>query len=142
MLRVILFYALLGLSLQAPVNTTISTQPSQPTRNASASAQPIPDWFHTNPRERGTVDLLISCFTTLFFAAWTSYHPNIPTSDSSFAIFVTRLKWIVLAAFVPEVVLWRALVQIWAARRLLVQINKLGDQCIDGYAKYEVRLHT
>lgn len=97
--------------------------------NASATSS---NWWHGNPTTRGTLDLLISCFSTLFLAAWTSYHPNIPSSDSVFAMTIVRLKWVLLAAFMPEIVFWRALAQVWEARRLKMQIEKLGKQSFAG----------
>lgn len=129
MLTAALTVLLLGTAYAAPVNSTgpriwsISSL-TNATHNTETSS-----WWHSNPNSRGTSELLISCFSTLFFAAWTSYHPNIPTKDSRFAIATKRLKWIFLAAFVPEIVFWRAFAQRWAARRLMVQINQLGAEC-------------
>lgn len=90
----------------------------------SRSEQQHVSAWKEGPDRRGTQSLLLSCFVTLFFAAWTSYHPNVPPAGSGGNTFLARLKWVSVAMFAPEVVLWKAWSQFFGAKRFQRQINK------------------
>lgn len=53
----------------------------------------------------------------------------------------TRLKWVTLAAFAPEIILWTAFSQWWAARRLKIEVNKLGQTCHSSQQQTQATQH-
>lgn len=116
MLVFCLWIWLIGRSLSAPL-----AAPLFETGNTTSYESA----WQNAPTERGTSTLLISCLTTLFFAAWTAYHPNVPSANSGWGATATRLQWIVMTAFAPEIVLWSAWTQYRDARRLLYEMNKV-----------------
>lgn len=88
-------------------------------------------WYST-PQVRGTFDLLLSCLTTLSLCAWTAYHPNVHAHRSEWKVLSHRATWMLIAVLFPEVVLWCAWEQWWAARKLGNEINVLGEGAFDG----------
>lgn len=97
-----------------------------PLQNTTAKVEKV-GWAQA-PQTRGTFDLLLSCLTTLSLCAWTAYHPNIHFARSGWSRWAHRLSWMLIAVFVPEVVLWCACDQWWAARKLKRTINGLIEQ--------------
>ena len=80
-------------------------------------------WVST-PDGRGTSDLLISCLATMFLCAWTAYHPNVRLKSTFRKDFPRRVLWLIVAVFTPEIVLFFASEQWWAAKRLQKEVNK------------------
>ena len=95
-------------------------------RTTSSTAQRSSDWV-TEPNGRGTYSLLFSCFNTLFLCAWTAFHPNVPPKESDTRFLLQRIQWMIVAVFFPELVLFIAWDQWWAARCLKHEINRLGQ---------------
>lgn len=130
-------------ALPAPANpssspslasTTIPALPSSTSASANTTTAHTPSvvgWTST-PQVRGTFDLLLSCLTTLSLCAWTAYHPNVQGTRSEWKRMVRRLGWMIVAVFVPEIVLWSAWEQWWAARRLRATVNGFGRRAFDG----------
>ena len=87
-----------------------------------------PTAWASDPSGRGTENILYSCFNTLFLCAWTAFHPNVQFVDSTFWALLYRLRWMFLAIVLPEVVLFSACSQWWAAKDLRDEINRLGQQ--------------
>jgi hypothetical protein len=57
---------------------------------------------------------------------YTAVHINIPAlDDTSMTIFMRKLKWMFIALIAPEVVLYTAWQQWYAARRICKKLNKL-----------------
>jgi hypothetical protein len=55
------------------------------------------------PRGRGTIGLLWSCFVTIFLCTWSAIHPNLPgLNESKFRIIVRRLGYVLLCLMAPE----------------------------------------
>lgn len=96
-----------------PVNATSGPPTSEPVY--------VPD-----PSGRGTIGLISSCVVTLFLCVWTAIHPNIHSEKSTKrSRFLRKLEWAALALFAPEFVLWRAIIQLEAARQLRNECNKI-----------------
>ncbi|KAK3986510.1 hypothetical protein QBC44DRAFT_402415 [Cladorrhinum sp. PSN332] len=76
-----------------------------------------PSWVDA-PNMRGTSSILYSCILTLFACVYTALHLNIPKHSSLFRLFLTKLKWVAMALFAPEIVLWVAADQFFQARGL------------------------
>lgn len=96
-------------------------------RAANTTTHGTMTWAN-DPSGRGTENVLYSCFNTLFLCAWTAFHPNIKFVDSKFWALLHRLRWMFIAILLPEVVLYSAWSQWWAARDLRNEINRLGQQ--------------
>lgn len=88
----------------------------------------IPSAWVNEPDGRGTYSLLFSCFSTLFLCAWTAFHPNVPSTHSAVKNLIERVKWMMVAIFVPEAVLYCAWSQWWVATDLKNEVNRLGQQ--------------
>ena len=60
-----------------------------------------------SPSGRGTYDVLISCFLTLFFASWTALHMNIDFTKSQFSKFFRHLGIVLFSVIFPDFVFLR-----------------------------------
>ncbi|KAF2453671.1 hypothetical protein BDY21DRAFT_123723 [Lineolata rhizophorae] len=99
--------------------------PITSSRRATNPTDSDPPWVES-PDIRGTYDLVLSCLTTLSLCAWTAYHPNVHPQNSMGRTFLRRLWWMTVAVFVPEIVLFCAWEQCWAAKRLRDEVNRLS----------------
>ena len=93
-------------------------RPAQTYFNATLQIQA--QW-HSEPGTRGTFALLSSCLVTLFLCVWTAVHLNLPQHKSKHLQKWRKLKWLLIAAFAPEIVAWNA----WEQRR---QVNALTQE--------------
>jgi hypothetical protein len=76
------------------------------------------------PRGRGTLGLLWSCFATLFLCTWSAIHPNLPgLNDSQAAILWRKIRYVVLCLIAPELVAWSAIQHLWWARNVKRQVS-------------------
>jgi hypothetical protein len=92
------------------------------------SNQTIDHWIH-EPEVRGTWGILSSCLFTLTLCVYTAIHLNVPRSEESFGARVLRKsKWVLVAIFAPEVVLYSAYVQWNAARVLVKDLNAIAKR--------------
>ena len=60
----------------------------------------------------------------MFLCAWTAYHPNVRLKSTFQKDFARRVLWLIVAVVTPEVVLFIASEQWWAAKRLQKEVNK------------------
>jgi hypothetical protein len=84
--------------------------------------------FVSDPKGRGTISLVTSCFLTLFTCVWTAIHFNARPAQSIFTITSERLLWMTLAVVSPETVLFCGLEQWVAARDLQEAVNLIGGR--------------
>ncbi|KUJ13833.1 uncharacterized protein LY89DRAFT_148187 [Mollisia scopiformis] len=78
----------------------------------------------TQPNNRGTLDILWTCASTLFICLWVQLHLNVPgPHERFFTQSLRRLRWLVMGALVPEVLLLSAGGQ-WASAERSVQDMK------------------
>ena len=76
-----------------------------------------PAWV-PEPQTRGTWGILYSCLFTLSLCVWSAIHLNIPPrGESWFWQWTRKTKWVLIAIFAPEVVLYSAWQQHFLARR-------------------------
>jgi hypothetical protein len=55
------------------------------------------------PRGRGTIGLLWSCFATIFLCTWNAIHPHLPgLNESKFKIVRRRIAYVLLCLIAPE----------------------------------------
>ena len=91
-------------------------------------SQLAPAWM-SSPPYRGTLDILWSCIITLTACIYTAIHLNVPPlQEGRFVPLWRKIKWVALALFAPEVVLYTASVQYNEARLLVDQMNSLIDR--------------
>lgn len=93
----------------------------------------------SSPNERGTLDVVWTCLSTLALCAWSAVHPNIPLEYRFWNAILDRVGLMVLAIIFPEMIISSALTQRRHARKLLSQINQSRTQQThvgSRYAKY------
>ena len=101
------------MALQNPTNSTIPSRLS---------------WV-PQPNQRGTVDIIWSCLTTLAFCVWTILHLNVPAStDTDLKVFVRRSRWMMFAILAPELVMLFACGQWTSAKRSVADMQNSGHQ--------------
>ena len=67
-----------------------------------------PPWV-SSPSTRGTFEILYSCSFTLALCVYTAIHLNVPPrKENKLSFYLRKAKWVVIALFGPEVVLYAA----------------------------------
>jgi hypothetical protein len=62
------------------------------------------------PRGRGTIGLLWSCFATIFLCTWNAIHPNLPgINESKTRIVGRRIFYVIVCLVAPELIAVMAL---------------------------------
>ena len=88
----------------------------------------ISSWMPT-AKVRGTSDVLWSCVVTLTLCVYTAIHLNIPPAgEGHFAFWLRKTKWVMLAIFAPEIVIYTAFQQRLEARNTIRELNKLKNE--------------
>jgi len=98
-----------------------------PIRNLTVLDTEIaPSWVE-DPSGRGTWNLLYSCGFTLVLCVWTSIHLNVPPPhESAWTSWRRKLKWVVIALFAPEAVVFTAFQQWLTAKCFLKELKKIA----------------
>ena len=127
-LLVYLLYQVLALS---HTSYAISTAQSESLLSAAAgnsvtlNSKIAPLWVQSS-KTRGTSNILWSCLLTLIACVYTSLHLNLPPAhEKKSHYYLRRFKWVAIALFAPELVLYCALAQLLKARRLTKNLNEL-----------------
>lgn len=106
----------------APVETLLSAAGGNRT---ALNNQISPAWV-SNSGVRSTSDILWSCIVTLTACIYTAIHLNVPPShEGNWQFLWRKTKWVALALFAPEVVLYCALIQRLQARKFIKEMNEL-----------------
>lgn len=83
------------------------------------------DWV-SQPNQRGTIDILWTCLTTLFICLWIQLHLNVPANhEGFFHQSLRRFRWLLLGGLVPEALLLAAGGQWASAKRSVADMKKL-----------------
>lgn len=83
--------------------------------------QEIVGWVG-NPRQRGTLALLIECLTTIFACTWTVLHLNLPApKDAAITRVLRRIKWMAITILFPEFIFAKAVCEL----RLALHTSRL-----------------
>ncbi len=120
---------------------TLSFPLLSPILPRSLTTPPDPALKHgwqSAPDGRGTVDLVLSCLTTLSLCVWTAVHLNICPADNVWKSSGRQILWMLLAMFAPEVVLFCAWRQYWEAASLKRKINSMGEAVYSNVPSVEV----
>ena len=91
---------------------------------------------------RGTWDILLSCFLTLFLASWTALHLNIEFGESAFLRFRRHLMLVFCTVMFSDAVLHEAFKQLRAAARLRSSVNEIFAKHRSGQQKSSLNGHT
>ena len=79
------------------------------------------------PNQRGTLDIIWSCASTLAICCWAMVHLNVPAqSDKHWTLFLRKLRWLMLALLAPELVMLFACGQWASAQRSVADMKALG----------------
>ena len=79
--------------------------------------------------QRGTVDIIWACYSTLFISLWVMLHLNVPASHDGFwTLLFRRLRWLLMGALAPETLLLSSGGQWTSARRSRTDMNALGQK--------------
>lgn len=79
--------------------------------------------WRPEPNGRGTWGILSSCILTILLCVWSAVHLNVPQHRKTWAQYVRKLKWLLIALFAPELVVYVAWQQRNEASRLLEDIR-------------------
>ncbi|KAF4970712.1 hypothetical protein FSARC_2343 [Fusarium sarcochroum] len=85
-----------------------------------------PAWVDT-PNIRSTMDILQSCLLTLFACIYTALHLDVPTKTAWHRVLLSKVGWVVITLFSPEISLYMAadqLQQAWKLKSNLRAIRK------------------
>ena len=91
------------------------------------------DRLTSEPPERGTFRLVISCITTLTICMYSALYLNIHSQGTTkYKRWWTKTWWVLVGIFAPELVLFNAWSQWYTARKLTKGINDLlaRDVCM------------
>ncbi|KAI4241889.1 MAG: hypothetical protein L6R40_004288 [Gallowayella cf. fulva] len=77
--------------------------------------------------QRGTIDILWNCLSTIFISLWVMLHLNVPAVHEGFwTSFFRKTRWLILGALAPETVLLASGGQWASAKRSLTDMRALG----------------
>ena len=127
-LFVYITYQILALSRSGQAISTVPIEPliSAAAGNRTTLNTQISTLWALKPGVRGTSDILWSCLLTLISCVYTAIHLNVPPAgEGKWQSLGRQLKWVVIALFAPEVILYCALNQFLEARKLVNELNKL-----------------
>lgn len=92
----------------------------------SNSTSTLHGWVD-QPNNRGTFDIISSCFLTIFLCTWTCLHLNVPASkEGSWRPVLRKSRWMVLTILGPEFAVAFAAGQRANARRALDTMRGMG----------------
>jgi hypothetical protein len=81
--------------------------------------------WQAEPNRRGTLNIVIACFTTLAISVWSSLHLSIPVERPNWmGELKRRLFWSLLGVLLPEVLIMIALRQFYCAQEMRDEVNK------------------
>jgi len=92
----------------------------------NATGESAHQGWTSSPDQRGTIDILWTCISTLFICVWTSLHLNVPAKDGSVLVWLQKLKWAIIAAAAPEIVTLYACQQFLLAYIQSINMRRLG----------------
>lgn len=77
------------------------------------------------PPGRGTWGLLYSCTFTISLCVYTAIHLNVPPDEFWPWFWVRKVKWVLIAIFAPEIVVYGAFEQWMRSRKFLMDLDAL-----------------
>ncbi|UPK92651.1 hypothetical protein LCI18_003586 [Fusarium solani-melongenae] len=117
----------------APWNITLLHE------NATSEEVIALPWVNS-PNIRGTMDILQSCILTLVACIYTALHLDVPKRTSSWRLFFTKLKWVAITLFVPELPVFMAADQLHQAWKLRQELRELKKRDESSNVDFEIDL--
>ena len=83
--------------------------------------------WEDSPNQRGTLDIIWSCITTLAICCWVMLHLNVPAkTDTYWTLVLRRSRWLMFALLSPELVMLFACGQWASAQRSVADMHSSG----------------
>lgn len=92
--------------------------------NSTALSQLKAAPWVNSPTVRGSVEILWTCLVTLVACVYTVLHLNIPSKTGRWPRLFDKLRWVVIAIFLPEIVVGLAAEQLVEARKLKKKLQE------------------
>ncbi|KAL6713318.1 hypothetical protein ACLMJK_008783 [Lecanora helva] len=84
--------------------------------------------WQTEPNGRGTWSILWSCLATIFICTWSALHLDVPKRPGGkYSQFFRKVGWMLIAAVVPEIVLFLAAGNFFGARDWVKRLRGQGN---------------
>ncbi|RDX40470.1 hypothetical protein OH76DRAFT_1476174 [Lentinus brumalis] len=83
------------------------------------------------PTFRSTITIFTSCITTLFICVWSALHVNIPTGRSITGRYLSKVGWVFVGLFSPELMFYIAFKQFSVALLLTVEAQTYLPVAVD-----------
>lgn len=94
--------------------------------NVTSAISSHPGWVGQCD-QRGTIDIIRNCFSTIFISLWVMLHLNVPAAHEGFwTSFIRKTQWLVLGALAPETLLLASGGQWASAKRSVADMRSLG----------------
>jgi len=86
----------------------MNEQMENPASNTTTPSSPSASWVE-EPNQRGTYAILSLCASTMTICIWSAVHYGIPITRQSFICYILySARWMLIALFAPEVLLYGA----------------------------------
>lgn len=85
-----------------------------------------PSWVGT-ANIRSTLGILQSCVVVLFACICTALHLDVPTKTAWHAVLLSKLGWVLITLFAPEISVYMAIDQLYQARYLRSDLCAIRD---------------
>ncbi|KAK0510559.1 hypothetical protein JMJ35_006991 [Cladonia borealis] len=106
---------------------------------ASANNKTIIHGWVPEPDGRGTWSIIWSCLVTIFICTWSVLHLDVPKRHGWWYLRFRKVRWMLLAALVPELILAMAVEDFLQARSLLGHlVTHGGDEWTLVHAEFAV----
>ncbi|OAL03516.1 hypothetical protein IQ06DRAFT_108362 [Phaeosphaeriaceae sp. SRC1lsM3a] len=103
-------------------------QSSNTTQFVGSSTQLIVGWRDSSG-ERGTLEILWTCFTTVIACTWTILHLNVPgMQDGAWTKFWRKVKWMAITIVFPEFTFAKAVCELQMAVEDLHELSLQQDK--------------
>lgn len=90
----------------------------------NATADPLQGWVKNN--DRGTQNIITSCFSIIILCLWSMLHLNLPAPDDTlWTVICQRARWMFLGLLYPELVMCFAYAQMMSATTSLQDMLSL-----------------
>lgn len=80
--------------------------------------------WYPDPASRGTLNILISCASTLWLCIWSALHTDIQKGRSAWVRGLSKTGWFIIGLLCPELLLFNAWHQLREAIRLTQYARK------------------
>ena len=96
--------------------------------DGSNSTHTVTAGWVSDPYDRGTFSLIVSCLLTLSLCVWSAIHLNVPPPNRTrLKVWARTLQWVMIGIFGPELVVFAAWRQYLSAHELQDRLKKLDD---------------